>query len=29
VTVFGDSGQRALAKRVREACPEPIYRKAR
>lgn len=29
VTVFGDSGQRALAKRVREACPEPIYRKGR
>jgi Zn-dependent protease with chaperone function len=29
VTVFGDSGQRALAKRVREACPEAIYRKGR
>lgn len=29
VTVFGDSGQRALAKRVRDVCPEPIYRKGR
>ncbi len=29
VTVFVDSGQRALAKRVREVCPEPIYRKGR
>ena len=29
VTVFVDSGQRALAKRVRDVCPEPIYRKGR
>lgn len=29
VTVFVDSGQRALAKRVREVCPDPIYRKGR
>jgi hypothetical protein len=29
VTVFSDSAQRELAKRVRSVCGEPIYRKGR